>query len=118
MDNANLFKSTLRSYVVVALLALALFLALPLPYSMQTSVCNQASCKGYEFETSMQHGWYWFGGYHTTVEGFLPKSFQGTIKYAEKYDTIPGWHITALALTAISLSLALYLLVRWILRKR
>lgn len=102
-------KRLLIDYIVVLILAIGLFMVLPLPFTSETSFCDQAICKGYEFEAVTQHGWYWLGGYHTTIQGLLPMSFQETMAYTERYDSIPGWHIAVLALISIILAVCLYL---------
>jgi hypothetical protein len=113
----NQFKRVSIDYTIIVVLAVGLFLVLPLPFTRESSFCSQAICRGNEFETVTQHGWYWLGGYHATVEGLLPRSFKELMIYTDKYDSIPGWQIGTLALLSLILAVSLYALVCWLVRR-
>ncbi len=118
MFTAKQFQQILINYSLILLIAFVLFLILPLPFTKENSFCPRESCKGYEFETTVQHGWYWFGGYHTTIEGLFPMSSEELIDHAEKYDNIHNWQIGVLGGISIILAACSYTLVRLGMKKR
>lgn len=92
-------------------LTICLFLFLPVPSTQSYRHCLKERCKGYEFVNVEHHKWYWLGGYHGTIQGYLPMSLHETLKYEEKYRGIFGASLVGLGMVSLLSSIAGYSLV-------
>lgn len=108
MPSKSTLQKTLMTFLAIVGLAFILFLVLPIPFTSVMSTCNQTTCNGYELEITTRHGWYWLGGYHTTLEGLLPMNLKDLMTYMEKYDSIPTVHIAVLGVVSLALAIGIY----------